>query len=298
MVAGVMLAYDWVLALVAFATAAPLAFVLRSVQRHLVAAYDKARDAQRRGAHRGQRGGLRCRRRCAPTAPARTTPTSPSRSSHERSNAFIRAGTIGAFLFPVRRGVQRADRRGGRQRRPHPRPRRRADVGRAGRVHLPDLPVPRTDRRVHRGARPDADRRGRPAPGARRARESDRAARAGPPGARCRRARSASASRTSRSATAAAATTTKPPVLFDVTAQHPGRPAGRRGRRDRFRQDDARPADRPLRRSDDRHRAPRRRAADRGRQRRAAHAAGRRARRSRSCSTARSPPTSASPGRC
>src|SRR4029078_6023171 len=43
MVAAVMLAYDWVLALVAFATAAPLAFVLRSVQRHLVEAYDTAR---------------------------------------------------------------------------------------------------------------------------------------------------------------------------------------------------------------------------------------------------------------
>ena len=43
MVAGVMLAYDWVLALVAFATAAPLAIVLGSVQRHLVAAYDTAR---------------------------------------------------------------------------------------------------------------------------------------------------------------------------------------------------------------------------------------------------------------
>ena len=43
MVAGVMLAYDWLLALVAFASAAPLAIVLRSVQRHLVAAYDEAR---------------------------------------------------------------------------------------------------------------------------------------------------------------------------------------------------------------------------------------------------------------
>ena len=50
-VAGVMLAYDWLLALVAFAVAAPLAFVLRNVQRHLSQAYDKARDAQRRGAH-------------------------------------------------------------------------------------------------------------------------------------------------------------------------------------------------------------------------------------------------------
>ena len=38
--------------------------------------------------------------------------------------------------------------------------------GRAGRLHLPHVPVPRADRRVHRGARPDPERRGRPAPGA------------------------------------------------------------------------------------------------------------------------------------
>ena len=44
MVAGVMLAYDWILALVAFAVAAPLALVLRVVQRHLVEAYDRARE--------------------------------------------------------------------------------------------------------------------------------------------------------------------------------------------------------------------------------------------------------------
>ena len=36
-VGAVMLAYDWILALVAFAVAAPLALVLRAVQRHLVA---------------------------------------------------------------------------------------------------------------------------------------------------------------------------------------------------------------------------------------------------------------------
>ena len=44
MVGAVMLAYDWILALVAFAVAAPLAIVLRIVQRHLVAAYDQARE--------------------------------------------------------------------------------------------------------------------------------------------------------------------------------------------------------------------------------------------------------------
>lgn len=99
LVAGVMLAYDWVLAVVAFVTAAPLAIVLRSVQRHLVAAYDKARARNSdvltavsevvSGAETLQAYG-------AGSHYAKTA----KRSSHERSNAFIRAGTIGAFLFP------------------------------------------------------------------------------------------------------------------------------------------------------------------------------------------------------
>ncbi|MBI4883051.1 MAG: ABC transporter ATP-binding protein, partial [Actinobacteria bacterium] len=99
LVAGVMLAYDWVLAIVAFAVAAPLAYVLRRVQVHLGRAYDKARSrnaevmtqiseavagaetlrAYGAGRHYAHRVEL---------------------ASHERSNANIRAGTIGAFLFP------------------------------------------------------------------------------------------------------------------------------------------------------------------------------------------------------
>jgi putative ABC transport system ATP-binding protein len=99
MVAGVMLAYDWMLALVAFATAAPLAIVLRSVQRHLVEAYDKARSRNAEvytavtevvsGAETLQAYG-------AGAHYAVLT----KQSSHERSNAFIRANIIGAFLFP------------------------------------------------------------------------------------------------------------------------------------------------------------------------------------------------------
>ena len=53
-VAGVMLAYDWILALVAFAVALPLAFVLRAVQRHLVVAYDQRARAQLRDAELDQ----------------------------------------------------------------------------------------------------------------------------------------------------------------------------------------------------------------------------------------------------
>ena len=99
LVAGVMLAYDWVLALVAFVVAAPLAFVLQRVQRHLVKAYDASREKNAAvmtqisevvaGAEtlRAYRAGPRYARRVKAT-------------SHERSKSFIRAGTIGAFLFP------------------------------------------------------------------------------------------------------------------------------------------------------------------------------------------------------
>ncbi|HEX2783699.1 MAG TPA: ABC transporter ATP-binding protein, partial [Ilumatobacteraceae bacterium] len=99
MVAGVMLAYDWVLALVAFATAAPLALVLRSVQRHLTAAYDKARTRNAEvltAVSEVVSGSETLRAYGAGRHYSEVT----KRTSHERSNAFIRAGTIGAFLFP------------------------------------------------------------------------------------------------------------------------------------------------------------------------------------------------------
>ena len=99
MVAGVMLAYDWVLALVAFATAAPLAIVLRAVQRHLAAAYDKARSRNAEVLTMVSEvvsGAETLRAYDAGAHYAVLT----KQSSHERSNAFIRAGTIGAFLFP------------------------------------------------------------------------------------------------------------------------------------------------------------------------------------------------------
>ncbi|MEP7112600.1 MAG: ABC transporter ATP-binding protein [Ilumatobacteraceae bacterium] len=99
MVAGVMLAYDWMLALVAFATAAPLAIVLRSVQRHLVAAYDKARARNAEvltAVSEVVSGSETLHAYGAGAHYAKLT----KRSSHERSNSFIRANTIGAFLFP------------------------------------------------------------------------------------------------------------------------------------------------------------------------------------------------------
>ena len=99
LVAVVMLAYDWVLALVAFAVAAPLGIVLQQMQRHLVKAYDRARGHNAvvmshvselvAGAETLRAYGAG--HRYADAAKA---------ASHERSNSFIRAGTIGAFLFP------------------------------------------------------------------------------------------------------------------------------------------------------------------------------------------------------
>ena len=59
MVAAVMLAYDWILALVAFAVAAPLAIVLRAVQRHLVGGLRAGARTKRRDARRDHRGRLR-----------------------------------------------------------------------------------------------------------------------------------------------------------------------------------------------------------------------------------------------
>jgi ATP-binding cassette, subfamily B, bacterial len=99
LVAGVMLAYDWVLALVAFAVAMPLVVVLRKVQAHLSRAYDAARGrnadmmtqvselvsgAETLRAY--DAGGFYAEQVAA--------------ASHDRSNSFIKAGTIGAFLFP------------------------------------------------------------------------------------------------------------------------------------------------------------------------------------------------------
>ena len=124
MVAGVMLAYDWMLALVAFAVAAPLAFVLRAVQRHLVAAYDEARErngemlggGHRGGLRRGDDARLRRRRRHYAAACRRA-------SSTARRVVQIRAGTIGAFLFPSGEVFSRVHRRRGRRRRRGPRAR-------------------------------------------------------------------------------------------------------------------------------------------------------------------------------
>jgi putative ABC transport system ATP-binding protein len=99
LVAGVMLAYDWMLAVVAFAIAAPLGFVLQKVQRHLRAAYERARvdNADVLTSVSEVVSGAETIR--AYDAGPRYSELT-KQASHRRSNSFIKAGTIGAFLFP------------------------------------------------------------------------------------------------------------------------------------------------------------------------------------------------------
>jgi putative ABC transport system ATP-binding protein len=99
LVAAVMLSYDWLLALIALAVAAPLALVLRSVQRHLVAAYDKARGRNAEflsSVTELVTGAETLRAYGAGTVMATRT----KHVAKERADSFVRAGMIGAFLFP------------------------------------------------------------------------------------------------------------------------------------------------------------------------------------------------------
>ena len=175
---------------------------------------------------------------------------------------------------PVRRGLQRAHGGSRRQRRPDTRSGIGVDRGCPGGVHLLDVSVPGADRRVHRGARPDPNRGRRSPPGARRVRQSDRATGARAPGhaaawcAGCQhRERHVRLPQPRRRRRASGAGRSHRP--------DPGRATGCNGRRDRLGQDHSGSSDRPLRRPDDRCRAPRRRSVDRGRQRRVAHSIGR-----------------------
>jgi putative ABC transport system ATP-binding protein len=95
----VMLVYDWRLALIAFAAAAPLVFLLRVVQRRLVVAYGDTRERNAElltsvaelvtGA-----GVVRAYR-----MRSRTTREMKA-AVHRHRDASIKAGTIAAFLFP------------------------------------------------------------------------------------------------------------------------------------------------------------------------------------------------------
>lgn len=99
-IAGVMLAYNWLLAVIAFALAMPLFFVLRVMQRHLVAAYERAREnnGNMYAALSELVGGAETIRAygAGPLMARRT-----KRAINQRANANVRAGVLGAFLFPI-----------------------------------------------------------------------------------------------------------------------------------------------------------------------------------------------------
>lgn len=98
-VACVMLAYDWILALVAFAVSAPLFIVLRNLQKRLVAAYDLAREhnAELLGSVSELISGTETLRAYQAHQPMVTR---SKKAVRKRADSQIRAGVIGAFLFP------------------------------------------------------------------------------------------------------------------------------------------------------------------------------------------------------
>ncbi len=99
LVAGVMLAYDWVLAVVAFIVAAPLAIVLRAVQRRLIRGYDLARE--RNAEFMSQVGEMITASAVTRAYEARPAATRRVlQAADRRARAFVRSSTIGAFLFP------------------------------------------------------------------------------------------------------------------------------------------------------------------------------------------------------
>ena len=98
-VAAVMLAYDWRLALVAFITSAPLIFVLRFVQSRLVNAHNLSRE--RNADFLGNVSELMAGAETLRAYDAEQSMIeSVASSMRNRRRSNIRAGVIGAFLFP------------------------------------------------------------------------------------------------------------------------------------------------------------------------------------------------------
>lgn len=98
-VGSVMIAYDWILALVAFAVAFPLVFVLRAVQARLLVAYDAARE--RNGEMLGSiaevvTGAPTIRAYDAGPALDETVKVTVA----AKALAQVRAALIGSFLYP------------------------------------------------------------------------------------------------------------------------------------------------------------------------------------------------------
>ncbi|MEY4873622.1 MAG: hypothetical protein RJB41_324 [Actinomycetota bacterium] len=98
-VASVMLAYDWRLALVAFGVSAPLVLVLRLVQAKLVSAHNisRERNAQLLGVFSEMVSGAETLRAYGAVD---HVVNSVAKDVRRRGDSNIRAGVIGAFLFP------------------------------------------------------------------------------------------------------------------------------------------------------------------------------------------------------
>ena len=98
-VAIVMVAFDWRLAVVAFVVSAPLIFVLRTVQRHLVAAHTKSRE--RNADFLAEVGEMFAGVETIQAYGATDEFLARTRLGiYARAKANIRAGVIGAILFP------------------------------------------------------------------------------------------------------------------------------------------------------------------------------------------------------
>ena len=95
----VMLAYDPLLAGVAFVVAFPLAIVLRAVQKRLVGAHGQARERNGEMLGRSPKW-CRARRRSVRTTPATISVGSSAMATARKARQQIRAAWIGAFLFP------------------------------------------------------------------------------------------------------------------------------------------------------------------------------------------------------
>ena len=99
MVAGVMVAYNWVLALVAFVVAMPLAFVLRVVQGYLVRAHTRTREhnAELLGTISEYASGIETLQAydCSETYVRKVESI-----AKERRRSWVKASILGAFLFP------------------------------------------------------------------------------------------------------------------------------------------------------------------------------------------------------
>lgn len=98
-VASVMLAYDWRLALVAFSVSAPLILVLRLVQAKLVSAHNTSRErnAQLLGVFSEMVSGAETLRAYGAVD---LVVDAVAKDVRRRGDSNIRAGVIGAFLFP------------------------------------------------------------------------------------------------------------------------------------------------------------------------------------------------------